>query len=482
MALSRNAVMRLKDVGRDGLRTLALFQKMASTGEDRGSPAGGQALAAVSCVEGRSWVVVGAIMVLVVAAPLLRPGVPATRAGLIPLAQLAAAPLPPTLAINPAEALLLIGGGLVATLIGALAAYKLLLIGALVVGAVGTAVMGRQVGGTAGALVAVALFLFLPLLAATLYLDGRAGLAWAWALWPWALALSGSPRARLSVRLLGALALGGLALAAGGPGRVDHVAPADLLAPRWPDNSSVATWLSLPVHQLGQATLGLALVSAWLAVTSRPAVCQGPLLSLALAAALVVSALLPGLPAFELRLMLAALLLIRTGAALPARAPDVARAPWLAGAVILIALMGYPHLAPAFHDQVPAGPPRAFFGPDRLALVAATVEAAPAPGSAVSVATTWQVLAPLDRDYTAFVHVVPVDSPVPVAQQDGLLLAGERPSSQWTVGEIIEQRATIAIPADAPPGPYRVLTGLYRADTGDRLPRWPSGDSVEVGR
>ncbi|MCZ7573167.1 MAG: hypothetical protein M5U01_31835 [Ardenticatenaceae bacterium] len=451
---------------------------MPTSAADQAPSIAGRAPTIGDLAGSRGWLVV-AVMLLIVAAPLLRPGLPVTRAGFLPVAYIAGAVLPPALAFGAGEGLLLSAGRLAAPLLGTATVYKLLLAAALAIGAVGMTRVGRQVGGLAGGLLAAALFLFLPLLTAALYLEGRVGWVWAWALWPWVLALAARPRAG-GPRLLAALVLASLALALGVAGQVDHLAPAELLMGRWPEGSTVATWLSLRVHQLGQGVLGLGLVSAWLAVAARGSMRRGPLVTLTLAVGLALSALVPRLPGLELRLLLAALLLIRGAAALPALAPDFARAPWLAGTVALVALLGYPHLVPAFHDQVPTGVPRAFFGPDRLALVAATVEGALAPGSTVAVATTWQVTAPLDRDYTGFVHIVGATSLIPVAQQDGLLLDGERPSSQWVVGELVSQHYTIAIPADVSGGPYRVLTGLYRADTGVRLPRWPEGDSVEV--
>lgn len=428
---------------------------------------------------GRGWLVV-AVLGVIVAAPLLRPGLPATQVGFLPLAHLLGSATPPTLQPEAGEVLLWALSRPAVALISAANVYKLLLALALAVGTVGMALAGKQAGGRAGALLAVTLYLFLPAVSAALYHDGRPGWAWAWAFWPWALALVALPGRRAS-RLI-ALALAGLALFLGGIGAPGSVTPAELLVARWPENASLAAWLSFPVvRQVGQPLLGLGLVAGWLAASRGAPAQRSVFVSLILAGGLFLSGLVPALPALDLRLLGGTLLLVRGAAALPTLEPCFERIPWLAAAVALIALAGYQHLAPPFHDRIPAGGALAFFGPDRLVLWEVSIHGELASGETATVTTLWQVARPLDRDYTAFVHVVQMDSLDPIAQQDALLLADERPSSQWVVGEVVSQQYTISLPPDAPPGPYRIVTGLYDFESGERLPRWPEGDSVEAG-
>lgn len=424
------------------------------------------------------WVILG-VMLLVVAAPLLRPGLPATRVGVLPLAWLRATPLPPEVAATPGESVLLAVSRLAAPVLGALGAYKLLLALGLIAGTAGIALAGRDVGGRAGMLLAGALYLFLPLLAAALYIVGRPGWLWAWALWPWVVAAASQRRRGAGVWLAGAALLAGLALAIGGIGSTGQLTPAELFGARWPANETVAAWLSLPVRQPGFPLLALALVTAWLAFDAPTHTRRAVFMPFGLAGILAASTLLP-LPALDLRLLLAALLLVRGCAALPALEPALGRLPWLAVPVALVALMGYAQLAPAFHDSAPDGAPVAFFGAERLALVSAEVAGVTADPPTVAVTTTWQVTRPPSGDYTAFVHVVRSASSAIVGQQDRLLLYGERPSSQWLVGELVTQQYTITLASEAAGAPYGVLTGLYRLESGERLPRWPEGDSVEV--
>ncbi len=100
-------------------------------------------------------------------------------------------------------------------------------------------------------------------------------------------------------------------------------------------------------------------------------------------------------------------------------------------------------------------------------------------GQVVRVKAYWQLLQPVSKDYTAFVHVVAPDGSL-VAQGDRLLLAGERPTSGWGVGEVVVQSYEIALPAEAPPGPYTLRLGVYLAETLERLPRTGGGDALEV--
>ena len=47
---------------------------------------------------------------------------------------------------------------------------------------------------------------------------------------------------------------------------------------------------------------------------------------------------------------------------------------------------------------------------------------------------------------------------------------GPLPTTAWRPGEIVPDTRTIVVPADAPPGRYRVTIGLYNYQTMERLP------------
>ncbi len=94
-------------------------------------------------------------------------------------------------------------------------------------------------------------------------------------------------------------------------------------------------------------------------------------------------------------------------------------------------------------------------------------------GQALPVELTWQGLIPLTEDYHVFLHLIDAQGQV-VAQADGQPAHWTRPTSTWVVGERIEDRHGLWLPADLSPGPYKLLIGLYQPAEGQRL-RLPDG-------
>lgn len=78
----------------------------------------------------------------------------------------------------------------------------------------------------------------------------------------------------------------------------------------------------------------------------------------------------------------------------------------------------------------------------------------------------WQAAPRAWNDYSVFVHVV---------DAAGRRLAGEDsqtpvPTSQWARGEVVIDERVVPIPDELAEGELRLTVGLYRADTGERLP------------
>ncbi len=80
----------------------------------------------------------------------------------------------------------------------------------------------------------------------------------------------------------------------------------------------------------------------------------------------------------------------------------------------------------------------------------------------------WRAVRQLDRDYTAFVHVIDRDGQT-VAGYDAPLLRLALPTSQWRVGEPVADGVVIPIDSSVPPGEYRLEIGLYDLGTMQRL-------------
>jgi hypothetical protein len=88
------------------------------------------------------------------------------------------------------------------------------------------------------------------------------------------------------------------------------------------------------------------------------------------------------------------------------------------------------------------------------------------------------------EDYHVFVHLAGEGSQ-PIAQGDKAPLDGDWPTWAWEPGEVFSDTYTVALPAEALPGTYELLVGLYRPPDGPRLlPDGPAerlrGDAVWV--
>jgi hypothetical protein len=146
--------------------------------------------------------------------------------------------------------------------------------------------------------------------------------------------------------------------------------------------------------------------------------------------------------------------------------------PALAGMAALVILASYPYLAPVFTQVDPGPEPVALIQPveaDRAQIMLLDHRISPPTDitPTLSLTLTWQALAPLAQDYSAFVHVIAGDD-TKIAQYDGQPCNGECPTSTWQPGEIVIDETELDLPADAPPGPYRLAMGLYLWQTGDR--------------
>lgn len=86
----------------------------------------------------------------------------------------------------------------------------------------------------------------------------------------------------------------------------------------------------------------------------------------------------------------------------------------------------------------------------------------------VSITLRWQTLAPMDKDYTVFIHLVGPDGRI-WAHEDRLLEHGGLPTSTWQVGQIVTNQYDLAIGSPVASGDYVVQAGIYYWQTGDRL-------------
>ena len=107
---------------------------------------------------------------------------------------------------------------------------------------------------------------------------------------------------------------------------------------------------------------------------------------------------------------------------------------------------------------------------DQMELTSCAYEPGPsAPAGVLHVSLSWRSLHSTEGDYTVFVHLIDESERV-WAQHDGEPVGGSRPTSSWQPGEEVTDHHGLALPADLPPGEYRLAVGLYDVATGERLP------------
>lgn len=96
-------------------------------------------------------------------------------------------------------------------------------------------------------------------------------------------------------------------------------------------------------------------------------------------------------------------------------------------------------------------------------------------GGALVFQLYWQATAPTEGDYVVFNHLLDGQGAL-VAQVDGPPLPGTRGTSDWDDPQetLISREFRLALPAELPAGTYRLISGWYRRDTGQRL-RTPAG-------
>ncbi|HSN78354.1 MAG TPA: DUF2723 domain-containing protein [Anaerolineae bacterium] len=87
-------------------------------------------------------------------------------------------------------------------------------------------------------------------------------------------------------------------------------------------------------------------------------------------------------------------------------------------------------------------------------------------GETVQIDLHWQPLGSLGADYTSFVQLLAAGD-VKVAQSDHQVGGVYYPTSLWQPGDTLLDRHTLLLPADAPPGPYRLHVGMYRLSDGE---------------
>ena len=95
------------------------------------------------------------------------------------------------------------------------------------------------------------------------------------------------------------------------------------------------------------------------------------------------------------------------------------------------------------------------------------------PGQALYVTLYWRALQPLDECYTIFVHVIDSSNRI-WGQKDFTPLGGSYPTflwiPKWLEGQLIDDRYTVVLDPQTPPGEYWIEVGMYGITTTKRVP------------
>lgn len=269
------------------------------------------------------------------------------------------------------------------------------------------------------------------------------------------------------------------------------VYPFQLLSASWGYGASTPGWDDTLPLQLGLVATGLTVFAGMLALGAQSVdvALRKRAAFFVVAALLMVFSLLP--PASVLwRVSLLSTLLhypwqllaivglamsLASGAAI-ALAGQLDRFPWLAVVITLAIVASYGYLTPRFTDVQVGGSPVAVLG-DQVALLTYDRQGPLLHGATVRVTLHWQCLEPMERDYTVFAHIMDDDGQI-WGQRDSMPVDGERPTSSWELGEIIEDEHELRVDVEGPRDGYAIHVGMYVPETEERLPASGGGTTV----
>lgn len=140
-------------------------------------------------------------------------------------------------------------------------------------------------------------------------------------------------------------------------------------------------------------------------------------------------------------------------------------------------------LEPSPVERDAPGQVRARFG-EAIGLVSHRLDPAPVAGGELQVTLEWTATKPVPEDYTVFVHLMDTNGKL-MAQHDGQPQEGRLPTGVWVPGELVLDEHRVPLPETLRGRRLKVLVGVYRLDTGQRLPvEAPDGtrlgDALEV--
>jgi len=123
--------------------------------------------------------------------------------------------------------------------------------------------------------------------------------------------------------------------------------------------------------------------------------------------------------------------------------------------------------------------PQEVFGEHILLHQVALLHEQAAPGGIVQVRLEWETKAAVEQRYKVALQLLDARSQI-VAQRDAEPVGESLPTSDWPVGERIEDPHGLFVPLGTPPGRYDLVIALYERDTGRRLPLEDGSDHLKL--
>jgi hypothetical protein len=93
------------------------------------------------------------------------------------------------------------------------------------------------------------------------------------------------------------------------------------------------------------------------------------------------------------------------------------------------------------------------------------------PGDTITVTLVWRARAPIETEYTAFVHLMDANGDL-LTQSDHPPMGGAFPTSLWDSGDVVRDPHRLTLGDNAASGDYTLSIGLYNSNTGERLPAY----------
>ena len=160
------------------------------------------------------------------------------------------------------------------------------------------------------------------------------------------------------------------------------------------------------------------------------------------------------------------------------------------GCLLDVPIVGQLRVVPRQPPRYEISHPTSFTFGGQIALIGYDLDKTTVkPGETLTLALYWQALHPPAAGYTVFVHLSGADrscetcqvSVEMAGQHDSQPCGGDCPTSLWQAGEVIQDIRVVQVKPEARPGQYWLLTGLYRLETGERLPITAGSTPVAAG-